>query len=181
MRLRDNTQVQYTGYTVEFACNNIVSNDAFSSVPAQFLSFTCIHVRLDKTHMSRLNDFDYIVTSPIATLFVGPRRICSFAMTFASFFWSVSSVMWSHRTNFSRSNKNAGGQSFNRDMCDLLVPSRIAPSGKSLHEFYSIRDCCDCSQFDRVLVEQCVNCRIKEAASHYGKSMTSLSRSIAKI
>jgi len=32
-----------------------------------------------------------------------------------------------------------------------------------------IRDCCDCSQFDRDLVEQRVECRIKEAVSNCGK------------
>jgi len=56
-------------------------NDAFSPVPAEFLSFTCIRVRL-------YNDFGYIVNSPITTLFVGPRRklrytdSCKFSLQF---------------------------------------------------------------------------------------------------
>jgi len=34
---------------------------------------------------------------------------------------------------------------------------------------YCIRDCCDCDQFDRDLVDQWLECRIKEAVSHCGK------------
>jgi len=63
--------------TVEFAFN-----DAFLSVLAEFLSFTCIQVR-------QHNNFSYIVTLSIATLFVSPcgiLLICNNTCKFSSQF-----------------------------------------------------------------------------------------------
>ena len=69
--------------TVEFAYNDFSYDDAFSSVPAEILSFTFIQVWLCFyiwLYFKFGYKFGYTVTSPIEMLFVGPAeyfvRLC---------------------------------------------------------------------------------------------------------
>jgi len=125
----------------------------------------------------------------VTTLFVDPCRIfCSFITTVASFLYSLSasSAMWSHHTNLVWSNRNALKQPIveprqvwrNNSIKDCAISSN---GGKSSTEF-GVKDCYDCSQFDRQSwCSNTLSCRRKEAISPDGKSMTLLFYSIAKM
>jgi len=110
--------------------------------PVRFVSFTYSTLDFGWNH------FDCIATSPTATLFCRfPQIVClSLQGQMQVFFtiWSVSSAVWSHRTNLSWPKRNVlrSRQSFSRskvsravslsrDMCDLS-----SNWGASLHEIY---------------------------------------------
>jgi len=102
----------------------------------------------------------------------------------------VSSDMWIRHTRFLWLNSNApylNCKSLNRDNYDVTVTSKIAPSAATEANccmnvtVSEIVATCHSSVWSLIFVEQCVKSWTKEAASHYGKRMTSLFCSIAKV